>query len=262
MNGLHWSVNGARPEQPDYEIKLQSCLRQAYGGSEKLQKPDPAVTTHSYSILPRYWRGYIIDSKELQTGYFRLSRKKVAGKWEYRAQVDDTTTGESSRSRFLVNDDKLRTLTGTWNIEARNHSGDIYTRYEAVGSFADTDGRRELRLRLNGYSVPIHSLADAEPMVTREVLFDLIPTLQRSKKRQLGCFAMLEDFQRVSTDCSITKIGGMEIDPIGALEGFCVTGRGHEPSYWWVDANGLVAIVAFTFRAFVLTDIDPQGNPA
>ncbi len=244
MSDLHWTFNAIRPEQPEFRERIIATLERFYeltGGAI-----DESGAT--YTAFPNYWRGYLPHRTELGTGSLAIrAHQSSRDTWEYRAISHDVTNGESMEVRFGTRDDRFRTVLGAWTVNVTNGTGDRYRSFRAEGRL-DKDGGRAL-LDVNGKRLVLGEVSVELPLTASYCLFHIVPRIDNAVD-----FAVLDELQRLRFPRRISSVGSCTLEPAGAIRGFCVHGRGAEPSYWWVDRHGTVAVVAGTFRTYVIAE--------
>ncbi len=245
---LHWSFNQNDAQQPDFGSELVAILRArrteaAAGGS---------VT---YRVLPNFWRGYRSEpaSTELANGSIEIAatRSRPGDLIEYQVTSRNATSGEHAIYSFRTHADRWRSISGGWQIDVRNSSGDQYGRYRSSGSLADVGtGGRAVVLSVGGAQVEAGRWSGAAPLTTLWTLQETIPQLEERCE-----VALLEDLERLREPVRVVPIGRWRWPPthadLGTFTGWCVHGPGLLPTYYWVDDSGAVAVVSGLFQTWV-----------
>ena len=252
-SALHWSFDQNRSQtQPGFGAELRATLREYY------RRPTAAAAGYTaYRVLPNFWSGYQpAPVADLAIGSVEVVRAATpAGDGtDYRVTARNTTSGEHSSYEFHAATDRWRSLAGEWRIEIRNDAGDAYRRYVAAGavSAAERDGARPILLRVDGVDLPVGAWSGRRPLTTPWALLDLLPGLDESCE-----LALLEELDRLREPVRVVPIGSWQWPPadadLGSFTGWCVHGPGLLPTYYWVDDNGAVAVVAGLFRTWVIS---------
>ena len=253
-NRHHWSFDYNHGAQnPQFIQELMRTLRSCYTDTDTRDSHSGQTVKHVYNILPNYWRGYAgrDPNKELQIGEVTVERSKNAGLWNYNVQYENTTSGEHLRMQFRCRDDNYRPLTDSWRVHVRNSGDDTYSELVSEGHLI---GDSEVRLRINGTEVVAGTVDTLTKLTCNWALFDIIPalaeTVQASDSRI--DLVLLEDLEQLR---SKSKIGFLEsIQTPMPLNGYYLYGAGLLPSYWWLDANGNIAIASTFFETLVLRE--------
>ena len=254
-NAYHWSFDynyGA--QNPEFAQELINTLcgyNPEVGGH---QTYTGQTVRHVYNILPNYWRGYSRDDPEgqLRIGTATVERSKDnRNLWHYSVAYENTTSGENLRMQFCCNDEPYRPLTDSWRVDARNSGRDAYTR-SAYDGHLTSDGT--VKLRTNGTEVDAGTVDPGIKLTCNWALFDVIPALvQTIETSDAGVeVAVLEDLAQLRQK---SRLGFLEsIEMPMPLKGYYLYGVGLLPSYWWLDADGNVAIASSTFETLVLKE--------
>lgn len=246
---LHWSFNQDHSrDQPGFGAVLRATLRQYYAGRA-------APGRSSYRVLPNFWSGYQHPRPpEPALGSLEITRRAAANgePAAYRVTAANGASGEHASYTFSAAADRWRSLTGSWQVEVRNDSGDAYRRYAAAGALEApaANGERRVRLQVNGAALPAGTWSGARPLTTPWALLDVVPELQD------GCeLALLEDLDRLREPVRVTPVGTWRWPPpdadLGVLSGWCAHGPGLLPTYYWVDRGGAVVVASGLFQTWV-----------
>ena len=249
---LHWSFDHNHSQtQPDFGAGLRATLRDYYRESAAA----PAGAT-AYRVLPNFWSGYQPRPvPDLAIGSVELVRGAAAdaGGTGYRVTARNDTSGEHASYTFRTAADRWRSLSGEWRIEVRNDAGDGYRRYAAVGAVAGSegDGERPILLRVDGTELLVGAWSGGRPLTTPWALLDVLPELEE------GCeLALLEELDRLREPVRVAPVGTWRWPPadsdLGSFTGWCVHGPGLLPTYYWVDGDGVVAVVSGLFQTWVI----------
>ena len=250
-NGHHWSFDynyGA--QNPQFTQELIETLRGCYTDADARDTRTGQTITHIYNILPNYWRGYggRDNNKKLQIGEAAVERSKNNGLWNYTVQYENTTSGEHLQMQFRCHDDKYRPLTDSWRVDICNSGNDAYSELTYEG-YLTKDSK--IRLRINGTEIAAGTVDASAKLTCNWALFDIIPALtQTVRKSEATDLVLLEDLEQLRPK---SKIGFLEsIQTPMPLDGYYLYGAGLLPSYWWLDADGNIAIVSTFFETLVL----------
>lgn len=252
-NVHHWSFDynyGA--QNPQFAQELIRTLR-GYNPEIGARQADAKQTVrHVYNILPNYWRGYSRGDAEgqLSIGTAIIERSKDNNNlWHYSVEYENATSGEDLRMQFRCGDEPYRPLTDSWHVDVRNSGIDAYSRSTCDGHLTLD---REVKLRINGTEVSAGTVDAGVELTCNWALFDVIPALvQAIQASDDGVeIAVLADLEQLR---SKSRLGFLEsIEVPFALEGYYLYGIGLLPSYWWLDADGNVAIASTFFETLVL----------
>ncbi len=253
-NKHHWSFDynyGA--QNPQFTQELIGTLRSCYTDSDARDMQSGRIVRHVYNILPNYWRGYGGggQNKKLQIGEVIVERSKNDGLWHYTVQYENMTSGEHLRMQFCCLDDNDRSLRDSWRVEARNSGSDTYSELTFEGYLA---GDSEARLRINGAEILAGTVDASTKLTCNWALFDIIPSLAQTIRASGSGIdiVLLEDLEQLRPK---GKIGFLEsIQTPMPLNGYYVYGAGLLPSYWWLDADGNIAIASTFFETLVLRE--------
>ena len=253
-NKYHWSFDynyGA--QNPQFTQDLVRTLRNFYTDTNTRDSHSGQTVKHVYNILPNYWRGYAGGgpNKKLQIGEVTVERSKNGGLWNYTVEYENTTSGEHLQMQFRCRDDNYRPLTDSWRVHIRNSGNDAYSELMSEGYLA---GDSEVRLRINGTDIVAGTVDTSTKLTCNWALFDIIPTLAQTVRASDGGIdiVLLEDLEQLRPK---SKIGFLEsIQTPMPLGGYYVYGAGLLPSYWWLDADGNIAIASTFFETLVLRE--------
>ena len=254
--GLHWSFDynyGA--QSPHFAQQLVETVIRFYGGPET-GRSGAEATEHVYDIFPNYWRGYAIGEhlqNNLSLGEAVIKRQQMDnGRWRYTIQYTNGTSGEELQLRFHTANDLYRSLRGKWHIQAQNNCQDSYSRFACEGQWVAD----EIRLTVNHAEITVGLIGEGMPFTCNWALFDVIPALsgEIQESGEVVEMAILEDLEKLRP---VNRIGFLESIEMGEtqLDGYYLYGEGLLPSYWWLDADGNVAISANFFQTLVLREI-------
>ena len=243
---LHWSFSQNDEHQPDFSDELVAILR-----ARRIGATDRGPVT--YRVLPNFWRGYRYEpeSPELANGSIEIAATSPhpGTLIEYRVTTRNLSSGEHATYSFRAHADRWRSISGGWQIDVRNSSGDQYRRYRALGSLAD-DGGHAIVLSVNDARIEVGQWSGVAPLTTLWTLLDTIPELEERCE-----VALLEELGRLREPARVVPIGAWRWPPshadLGTLTGWCVHGPGLLPTYYWVDDAGTVAIVSGLFQTWV-----------
>ena len=250
----HWSFDynyGA--QNPQFTQELIGTLNGCYTDTAARNARTGQAITHIYNILPNYWRGYAGGgAKEaLSIGTVIVERSKDNNLWNYAVRYENTTSGEHLQMRFRCCDEHYRPLTDSWRVDARNSSDDKYSELTCEGSLVEDS---EVRLRINGTEFVVGTVDASVKLTCNWALFDVIPALtQTIRASDSGMeIALLEDLEQLRPK---SRIGFLEsIQTPFPLDGYYLYGPGLLPSYWWLDADGNIAIASTFFETLVLKE--------
>ena len=254
-NSLHWSFDynyGA--QNPQFAQELIGTLR-GYNPKTGAHRTQTAQTiTHVYNVLPNYWRGY--DRREntetLSIGTATIERRKDDNNlWHYSVKYENTTSGENLQMRFCCSDENYRPLMDNWNVDARNSADDEYTRLTCDG-YLTSDS--EVRLCMNGTEIAAGTVDTSVRLTCNWALFDVIPMLTDTIQASNDGIdiAVLEDLEQLRPKSRLGFLASIQT-PI-PLDGYYLHGVGLLPSYWWLDAQGNIAIASTFFETLVLKE--------
>lgn len=245
---LHWSFDQDHSrDQPGFGAALRAALRQYYA------RPAPPGR-RTYRVLPNFWSGYQrAPVAELAIGSVEITRH-AAARGEpaaYRVTAVNRTSGERASYAFTAAADRWRSLTGSWQVEVVNDSGDAYGRYAAAGVLGarDSGSGRPVRLQVNGAALTADTWSGTLPLTTPWALLEVIPELQG------GCeLALLEELERLREPVRVAPVGTWSWPPpdadLGTLTGWCAHGPGLLPTYYWVDGGGAVVVASGLFQTW------------
>lgn len=248
---LHWSFNQDHSrDQPGFGDALRATLREYYASP-----PTPARST--YRVLPNFWSGYQrAPVAELAIGSLEIIRGAgTAGEpAAYRVTACNRTSGERASYAFSAAADRWRSITGSWQVEVSNDSGDAYGRYAAAGALEEPSlsagGARRVRLQVNGAALDAGTWSGARPLTTPWTLPEVIPGLQGDCE-----VALLEELERLREPVRVAPVGAWRWPPpdtdLGTLTGWCAHGPGLLPTYYWVDGAGAVVVASGLFQTWV-----------
>ena len=246
---LHWSFDQDHSRnQPGFGADLRATLRRYY------ERPTPAEH-RVYRVLPNFWSGYQPPPvTELAIGSVEITCAAAASGdcAAYRVTAGNTTSGEHASYAFSAAADRWRSLTGDWQVEVRNDSGDAYRRYASAGALEPpgADGARRVRLQVNGAALAAGVWSGDQPLTTPWALLEVIPKLQGSCE-----LALLEDLERLREPVRVAPVGEWRWPrpdaDLGTLTGWCAHGPGLLPTYYWVDGGGAVAVASGLFQTWV-----------
>lgn len=253
-SGHHWSFDynyGA--QNPQFTQELIGTLDRCYTDTAAHNTPTGQPITHIYNILPNYWRGYAPgDAKEtLSIGTVSVERRKDDDLWNYAVRYENTTSGENLQMRFRCSDEHCRPLTDSWRVDAINSGDDKYSELTCEGHLVED---AEVRLRINGTECVVGTVDTSVKLTCNWALFDVIPALtQTIQASDSGMeLALLEDLEQLRPK---SRLGFLEsIQTPFPLDGYYLYGAGLLPSYWWLDADGNIAIAATFFETLVLKE--------
>ena len=249
---LHWSFDynyGA--QTPQFSQELISTLREYPARSAHTAA---APLTHVYNVLPNYWRGYQggQHTETLRIGTASIQRSKdIHDRWHYAITYENTTSGEHLDLQFRCKDGNYRTLSDTWQVEARNAAGDAYRRLLCEGYLTPES---EVRLRINNTDIAAGRAEDSGTLTCNWALFDVIPALADAVQAsgEKISLSVLEDLEHLRPNSRLGYLESIET-PI-PLHGYYLYGTGLLPSYWWLDVHGNVAIASTFFETLVLKE--------
>ncbi len=250
----HWSFDynyGA--QNPQFVQELIGTLDGCYKDTAARDTRAGQAITHIYNILPNYWRGYAGgDAKEtLSIGTVIVERSKQDGLWNYSIQYENTTSGENLRMQFRCSDEHYRPLTDTWRVDVRNSGNDEYSKLTCEGSLVEES---EVRLRVSGTEIVVGTVDTPVKLTCNWALFDVIPALAETIRASGNGvkLALLEDLEQLRLK---SRLGFLEtIQKPLSLDGYYLYGAGLLPSYWWLDADGSIAIASTFFETLVLRE--------
>ena len=255
----HWSFDynyGA--QNPQFTQELIETLNGCYTGIEARDTRAGQAITHTYNILPNYWRGYAGGGAEefLSIGTVSVERSKQDGLWSYVVQYEHTTSGEHLRMRFRCCDENYRPLTERWRVDARNSGDDKYSELTCKGSLA---GDSEVRLHINGTEMVVGTVEASPKLTCNWALFDVIPALSQTIRASGNGveLTLLEDLEQLRPNSRLGFLESVQV-PF-PLEGYYLYGAGLLPSYWWLDVYGNIAIASTFFETLVLKEKN-RGN--
>ncbi len=263
-NPLHWSFDYNHGAQnPDFAKELIELL---HGYDVKSATHDTNAdadnsTKHVYQILPNFWRGYQrrdIPDKALSIGTVIIERQKGNGDiWNYNVRYQNTTSGENLQFHFCCRDECYRPLHESWRVDVQNSCNDAYSGLAWDGHLT-VDA--EIRLHINGTEVTTGTVDNSLSLTCNWALFDVIPALAEKMKKSGDHvdIVLLEDLEQFRPKNKLGFLDSIQ-SPI-SLDGYYLYGAGVLPSYWWVDANGNIAIVASVFETLVLQE--KTGSPS
>ena len=250
----HWSFDynyGA--QNPQFTQELIETLDGCYRDTAARDTRTGQAITHVYNILPNYWRGYAGgDAKEpLSIGTATVERSKQNDLWNYAVRYENTTSGENLQMRFRCHDEHYRPLTDSWCVDARNSGDDKYSELTCEGYLVEDS---EVRLHINGTEIVAGKMDASIQLTCNWALFDVIPALAQTIRASGNGveLAMLEDLEQLRPK---SRLGFLEsIETPFPLAGYYLYGAGLLPSYWWLDADGNIAIASTFFETLVLKE--------
>jgi hypothetical protein len=255
---LHWSFDynhGA--QKPDFAKELIKLLHEHEVKSDTgdVNADTEHFKKHVYQILPNFWRGYKRRGNReeaLSIGTVVIERRKRNDDiWDYNVQYQNTTSGEDLRFQFCCQDECYRPLHGSWHVDVQNSSSDTYSKLTWDGYLAlDT----EIRLCINDTEITAGIVGNSLPLTCNWALFDVIPILAKKMKKSgdNSDIVLLDDLEQLRPKCKFGFLDSVQ-SPI-PLDGYYLYGAGVLPSYWWVDANGDIALVSSVFETLVLKE--------
>ena len=239
---LHWSFDHGSHHAAgfDFAEELRTALHQGLAGD-----------TLDYLILPNYWSGYaghaLKKVERLAFGKLQIRKQAENGIYIYQVSHRNEASGEELEATYQALDDPFRSLTGAWRMDARNHAGDQYRQLSVAGNLQD-----------EGYELTINNRIRLSQQTVQQLtcnwsLFECLHELGESE------INLLVDLEKPSPGCRLTWLDMHEIELAGQtieLTGYSLQGRGMPPSYWWLAADGRVAIMSNVFCTYVLGDHD------
>ena len=254
-SGHHWSFDynyGA--QNPQFSQELIGTLNGCYTDIDARDTRAGQAITHTYNILPNYWRGYAGGGTEktLSIGTVIVERSKQDGLCNYAVRYENTTSGENLQMQFRCYDEHYRPLTDSWRVDARNSGDDKYSELMCEGYLVEDS---EVRLRINGTEI-VAGIVDASVKLTCNwALFDVIPALAQTIRASGNGveLTLLEDLEQLRPK---SRLGFLEsVQTPFPLEGYYLYGAGLLPSYWWLDTHGNIAIASTFFETLVLREM-------
>ena len=253
-SGHHWSFDynyGA--QNPQFAQELIETLDRCYTDTDARATRIGQTITHIYNILPNYWRGYAGgDAKEtLSIGTSIIERSKHNDHWNYSVQYENTTSGENLQMRFRCRDEHYRPLTDSWRVDVRNSSDDKYSELMCEGYLGEDS---EVRSRINGTEIVAGRIDTSITLTCNWALFDVIPALAqtiRASGNEVE-LTLLEDLEQLRRKSRLGFLASIQT-PF-PLDGYYLYGVGLLPSYWWLDADGNIAIASTFFETLVLKE--------
>lgn len=265
----HWSFNATRSEQPEFEERILESLDSFY--QERETQSLDAASPHDllFREFPNFWRGFVRDAAGLQNGQLRISRSRGSeGTWAYVTDYYNESSGERLQSRFTAADDAMRAILAEWQVEATNTSDDSYEQYSAICRIdsatvdADVARRSELTIQTNGRNLRIPCPQCNGPVIALYALFDVVPEVFSGPPSELagGGFLIADEMVSLLGPCSVRLAGTIDFPPAGELRGLCIFGDRLPPTYWWVDSQDSVVIMASTWRTLVASSARGSRN--
>lgn len=253
-NGLHRSFDynyGA--QKPQFAQELPQTLRGHYTESGARHAEAGQAVTHAYNILPSFWRGYKCGNEQdgaLSIGTATIKRwKGIPRPFDDSVRYQNTTSGEDVSLEFLCADQPYCPLLEDWHVEVGNTGNDAY-----VGLRSDGYLTSSVNLCINNSEIAAGTVDRGVPLTCNWALFDVIPALaQTLQKSDDGVdIAFLDELEQLRPK---NRLGFLECiqTPI-PLYGYYLYGVGVPTSYWWLDAQGDIAIVSSTFETLVLKE--------
>ncbi len=244
---LHWTYDYDYQNRLAFGDELLAALA-SYGSS------CGGGHSHTYTVLTNYWRGFRPDAGRLAFGEATIERREVEEGIEYRCSYRNEASGEELRLRYRCKNGTRRELLSPWRIESRNHAACLYDSFAAEGRIVDRGDKRCVTLTVGRLDVPAGDVDKRLPLICNWSLFDVVPGLAEPLE-----FTMIDDLEKLKPHSRIQRLEDHQQDsPRGrlALSGYVEFGEGDAPRYWWVDADGNVAIMTTTFSTFVLKRIE------
>ena len=274
---LHWSVDHSYHHSPFADFtgellrRLGGYFRDADG---QAAAKDFVEKTCCYAILSNFWSGYHGDDRGLPIGEAAVTAKKEEGGWLYGVTVDNSTRGERLECRFQCADNPRRTLQGRWTMEVQYPSTvhyigpDMYRGSRSSGRVAEGEGINCLMSAREGMAeLPLGEIPDTYPITCSWALPDSLPLLAAlpDSSALQEEFSILEDLEYLRTGSRFRRLETWVL-PVGGtprtLSGYCLSGTGSPPSYWWVDGAGNTVLISTIFSTYILESAERRGGAA
>ena len=203
----------------------------------------------NYPIGDRYREGGILPVASLAIASTAGSASTVA----YEVSYENTASGERLTGRFDTNNDVLRTVTGSFQLEVENRAPDAYRRFSVKGRVRrhDTDLGASIELTANGLALTAREWRGA-PLVTPWSIPAALPRIDAQVD-----VAVLEDLEQLREPARIVPLDGwtwpapnQDLPP---LRGWSLYGSGLLPLYYWVDPDDVTVIVSGLYATWVVT---------
>lgn len=226
----HWSIyNGnSRVGERKFQREIESIVLPAAGSA-----------TQRYTVLPNFWDGYRHQAHQsdpnlpLESGSLSIRRVSAGpGLINNTVDYDNSISGEALHLEYACQDTPLRNLAGEWQLNTHNRTIDAYSGYSRRGTFEPGD----------------------IPMMCNWSLFDALPLPGDYLNRE---FIIFDDLEKRQRGCRVLSLPDQwELRVSGGilhLNGYYIRGKGHVPTYWWVEENsGQVIIMSNVFLSFIV----------
>ena len=258
MKDLHWSISPSRPDEFDYVSDMRKTLTLLSERCASASSPTPSSLIRSrYRILPRMrmtfgWGQLPQDAAAI--GAAEIARLRANGGWIYDVRTSCVPTGENAVLQYETDDSPLRALRGEWSYSATYDTPDAFKDYHAQGQI--TSGG-DIRLRLRGGLE--FSAGRVEPGAPLVAYWTLLDTLRVSADAGAGAgvVALLEHLECLKPACRVVHFDEWlcELGPAPMrLEGYCLSGVGVEPQYWWFDDSDRAIFIGTTNYLYILEE--------
>lgn len=240
---LNWSFdhNYHQEANCDYGKMLFSCLE----NNEQYLTESPVL---HYSILPNFRFNHkcpkIQNQEEMKVGELEIAREKGNGLIYYDVIYQDSTSGSRVCLGFEVYDNPKRTMMPSMEItRSAVHEETVYFRMAENIPMLDYGNF--------SYCTDNYQKENKQDLIQIYSLFDSLPENRMANR----VFSMVDKSGQVFENCQMREIGNDKIILHGKEEvitGYCLSGRGYPPSYWWVDSAKRVVIVSTILLTYVL----------
>ena len=264
---LHWSFDRSVASAPHFRDELIGMLRDYWAGPSEAAMSGATAgggtsviryqVLSNYPIGDRYREGRILPVASLAIASTAKSDGTACGELvetaAHEVSCENTASGERLTARFHTNNDDLRTVTGSFQLEVKNRALDAYRRFSAEGRVRgpDTAGGGRIELTANGLALAAREWRGA-PLVTPWTIPAVLPSIDTQVD-----VAVLEDLEQLREPARIVPIDGwawpapnQDLPP---LQGWCLHGSGLLPLYYWLDGDDVAVIVSGIYATWVAT---------
>jgi hypothetical protein len=240
---LNWTFDYNRNQETgvDFSMKIYEILNECkVSGYEKRAQ---------YLILPNFRYNHqnpnILTNHDLVIGELIICRDKEENNWNYRINGFDSTSGNEFHMEFLTADEESRSLDKDW----------LMTMVKPVNcSIAGKIDKSKIYVTQKssaGDSVELSEQNYSGKVINYFTLIDLFTNDWILKHK----FNLIDDSNNVIKNAGVQFLEEDEILINGSkvtIRGYCVSGRGFPPAYYWVDPEGRVIIITTRLLTYVL----------
>lgn len=205
--------------------------------------------TASYFILPNFRYNHqkpnIRSNEDLILGELSILRDKINNNRSYRIHGSDSTSGSEFHVEFLTSGEESLSLLENWSVTFLKPVSSTIT-----GNIKN--GKISVTQKSAGYNeLELSSQDSGGIVINYYALIDLFAGDWILNHR----FDLIDDSNNVIRNAEVQFIEEDEIPINGRqvpIRGYCVSGRGFPPAYYWVDPEGRVIIFTTRLLTYVL----------